>query len=311
MSLSPLPADAALITVYGASEPFAAWLCAAHAERGQQVVVITPSEDLARRLATDIRFFRAGPPTEEPIAPPQALHLPALDVGPYVELSPDRATLAARMSGLYRLSHPDLCPDIVVLSVESLTRRALAPAELEKLTTTLSAGGEIDRDGTAELLVRAGYARTQVVEDPGTFAVRGGVIDLFPSLYRYPIRIELFGDEVESIRTFDPDSQRTLRALDVVHVHPVRETIATTGADLRGRLLEAADRAAHPSKETRRITSAADSGEEFVGIEVLTPAFHAGMASVSDYLDPEAAWFAFDPDRIREHAADLHELAED
>jgi transcription-repair coupling factor (superfamily II helicase) len=310
MSLHPLPRDAPRLTVYGASEPFAAWLCATQAESGGRVVVVAASDDLARRLATDIRFFRAQRAGDDPIAPPAALYLPALDVGPYAELSPDRATLAARMSGLYRLSHPELCPDVVVCSVESLIRKSLPPAELEKLTTTIASGGEIDRDRTAELLVRAGYARTQVVEDPGTFAVRGGVIDLFPSLYRYPVRIELFGDEVESIRTFDPDSQRTLRALEVVHIHPVRETIITEGADLRGRLLEAADRAAHPSKDTRRITQAADSGEEFVGIEVLTPAFHREMAPISDYLPDDATWFLFDPDRIDEQAGDLHELAE-
>ena len=91
-----------------------------------------------------------------------------------------------------------------------------------------------------------------VVEDPGTFAVRGGVIDVFVPLYRFPLRVELFGDLVESIRFFDPETQRTMRAVDEIYLHPVRETVLTRGNRLRERLLEAGDLAAAPVVEDAR-----------------------------------------------------------
>ncbi|RMH37865.1 MAG: transcription-repair coupling factor, partial [Deltaproteobacteria bacterium] len=170
---------------------------------------------------------------------------------------------------------------------------------------------EIDRDRTVDLLVRAGYARVPVVEDPGTFAVRGGVLDIFPPLYRYPVRIELFGDLVDTMRSFDPQTQRTLRDLKELYIHPVRETVRTRGADPRARILAAADAARHPSAQTRRVIEAIDAGEEFVGIETLTPAFHARMAAVAEYLPApdRSRWIAVDPEGIARAATDELEIA--
>ena len=91
-------------------------------------------------------------------------------------------------------------------------------------------------------LDQAGYRCVSQVVEHGEFAVRGSLLDLYPMGSALPFRIDLLDEEVESIRTFDPDSQRTLRALDVLHIHPVRETIPTTGSDLRAKLLAAADR---------------------------------------------------------------------
>src|SRR6202000_672645 len=109
-------------------------------------------------------------------------------------------------------------------------------AELAARGITIVKGDQIDRDELAERLVAAGWARTPVVDEPGTFALRGGVIDVYAPLAAYPVRIELFGDEVESLRYFDPDSQRPLRDLDRVVLPPVRETIATGSSDVRARL---------------------------------------------------------------------------
>jgi len=302
MSLSDIvrAAQDAPVCAYGMTPPYTAWLTAECRRRGQRAVVVAPNEELARRLARDVEFF-AGTSS--------ALHVPITETDPYSELSPDRAVLAARMAALYQLRQPAFATAVVVVSAASLIRRVICSDELDKLTTTVTVGTSLDRDATAELLVRAGYARVGVVEDPGTFAVRGGIIDVFPSLYDFPIRIELFGDEVESLRTFDPSSQRTLRTLEALHLHPVRETITTDGARLRQRILEAADAAAHPSKETRRIAEAAESGEEFLGIDVLTPAFHRALDPLHSYLGPGCTWIVFDPDRVAEAIDDELEAA--
>src|SRR5204862_2098018 len=145
------------------------------------------------------------------------------------------------------------------------------------LVDVLQAEQLIDRDRSLRILARGGYSRAPVVEDPGTFAVRGGVIDIFVPLYRFPVRVELLGDVVESLRFFDPETQRTLRTIDEVYLHPVRETVPTRGSRLRQRILEAADHAVCPSAKTRAVLDQIDAGEDFFGIEALAPAFHERM----------------------------------
>src|SRR5207253_2649496 len=112
----------------------------------------------------------------------------------------------------------------------------IVPAELVSRGRTVKTGDTLDREALIALLVAAGWTRTPVVDEPGTFAVRGGVLDVYAPLAPHPVRIELFGDEVESLRTFDAESQRTLRPIELVHLHPVRETINTGARDVRQRL---------------------------------------------------------------------------
>jgi transcription-repair coupling factor (superfamily II helicase) len=216
-------------------------------------------------------------------------------VDAYAELAPDRAQLAARLAVLYRLAvGGDLAPRLIVTSAPALLRRVMPPAELRERSLSLTAGATIDRDATAARLVAAGFARTPLVEDAGTFAVRGNVIDVGTPLHPFPVRVELDGDRVDSLRLFDPASQRTLRTIDVVHLHPVRDTIVTGGVDWKARLRDLADALHHPSRATRALIEQIAAGD-FVGIDVLTPAFHAAMVPVWDYA-PDARWLWWDPD---------------
>jgi transcription-repair coupling factor (superfamily II helicase) len=299
------------VAAYGLSDAVAAY---AVARLGAPLVVVTPDEGSAARLARDIEFFLAADAAgDEPAAAPPVLSIPAIDTSAYAELSPDRGALTARMTALFRLAHGgSLASGLLVVSAHSLVRKTVARDQLEALTFVIAVGDGLDRDATAARLVSAGYTRVPVVEDPGTFAVRGMVLDLFPPLYRYPVRVELFGDEVDAMRLFDPRTQRTLRAIDAVYLHPVRETIKTAGAEPRARILDAADRAAHPSAQTRRVLESIEAGEEFVGIETLTPAFHARMASLFEYLPTgsTARWLILDPEAVRAAARDELELAE-
>ncbi|WP_428261121.1 transcription-repair coupling factor [Haliangium sp.] len=307
------------IRAHGLTRPAVALVAARLAASGEgaPVVVVTPDDAGARHLAEDIGFF--VPPAlhadaRDPVAPGPVLHVPASDTSPYADLSADRLAQMARMGALFRLARGGaLSSPVVVLSAPALLRRVMPKPALLARAWTIAVDGEIDRDGTVRALSGAGYERTTVVEDPGSFAVRGGVIDVFTPLYRYPARIELFGDLVESIRLFDPDSQRTLRALDELWLHPARETIVTEGADWKGRIRAAADAAHHPSTETRRVLERIDAGEPFVGIDTLTPAFHAAMAPLWEYLPesrPEARWLIVDPDLIFQVASDELDIAD-
>ncbi len=290
----------------GTTPAFCALLAADVARHtpGRRVLVITPGEEEARRLADDARFFYGKDGTDAPV-----LLVPAHDNHPYADLSSDASASAGRLAALFQLTRADLSPAIVVCSAQSLARRVMPADELAALSSRIATGEELDRDAFVRRLIAAGYLRTPLVADPGTFSVRGGVIDIFPSLCPFPIRIDLFGDTIESLRTFDPDTQRTLREIADVWVHPVRETVTTGRADPIARIREAADLAKYPSSETRKLIEHIRNNDEFVGIETLTPAFHERMVPLWDYAaGSQTLWLVVDPDGVRavlENEADL------
>jgi transcription-repair coupling factor (superfamily II helicase) len=273
------------------------------------VVLVCGDDGSAEQLRRDLEFFLGDPVT--PGAPARGaagiLTIPARDGSPYAELSTDRGALARHMAALFRLAAGGpLAATAVVVSASALLRRIIPPAELLARSAVITSGGAQDRDTLVQLLERAGFTRVSLVADPGTYAVRGGVVDVFAPLHSQPARLEFFGDTVESIRTFDPESQRTLRQLDELRIHPVREAIATSGADPRQRILAAADAAAHPSSATRRLLEAIATGEEFIGLSTLVPAFHAGMAPLWQLLPAgrRSCWLLLDPDRIAQVTRD-------
>jgi transcription-repair coupling factor (superfamily II helicase) len=300
------------VELYGAAGSLGAAIAGRLGE-GRTLLYVVADEETAEARAHDVGFFLPPPPaSDDPLAPPTVLELPAPDSSPYAEMQPDRATTLRRMAALFRLSR-GFAPQVVVASAAALFRRVVPRAPFERLCERIATKSTLDRDATIAALLRAGFSRAAVVEDPGTFAVRGAVIDLYPPVYRHPIRIELFGDEVESIRLYDAATQRTLRPLDAVHFHPVRETIATEAADPRTRILAAADAAVYPSSKTRRLLEQVEAGELFFGIEALAPAFHARMDTFFDYLPQDALCVVEDPATViegaRRQASRLREAA--
>jgi transcription-repair coupling factor (superfamily II helicase) len=292
-AVARLLAEHQIVRVHNTAGPFQALLVA---ELKRPTLLVTADEATAQALVRDLRFFvQSHHHPEDPTAPPTVGHLPAIETSPWDEVSPDRRAILSRMATLFRLSQ-GLSADVLVASAPALARRVIPRAAFADLVDVVQKGEAIDRDSTLRILQRGGYTRAPVVEDPGTFAVRGGVIDVFVPLYRFPVRIELFGDEVESIRFFDAETQRTMRAVDEVYLHPVRETVRTRGHQLRDRLLEAGDRAEHPSSKTRAFLDQIEKGEDFFGIESLTPAFHERMASIAEYLPTEQLLFVDEPD---------------
>jgi transcription-repair coupling factor (superfamily II helicase) len=308
--------DHPAIELYGTSgalgAAFAAALAAGQRAPQRPLLYVVADEDTAEARVSDLSFFLPAAAVEQPLAPPAALELPSPDASPYADMQPDRRTVLRRMAVLFRLCQ-GFAPSVLVASAAALFRRVVPRGPFESLCERLTVKQTVDREATIAALVRAGFTRAPLVEDPGTFAVRGAVIDLYPPVYRHPIRIELFGDEIESIRLYDAATQRTLRPLDAVYLHPVRETIATEGADPRAKILAAADAAVYPSSKTRHLLEQIDEGELFFGIESLAPAFHARMAPFTDYLPADALWVVEDPeavvDEARRQATRLREAA--
>jgi transcription-repair coupling factor (superfamily II helicase) len=165
---------------------------------------------------------------------------------------------------------------LIVASVRSLLRRVIAPAALLGCARAGRAATCSSATRRRATLERAGYLRVDVVEDPGTYAVRGGVIDVYVPSLRFPVRIELFDDEIERMRLFDPETQRSLRPIEHCPIHPVRETVATIPGPLRARVLALADAIGTPSSKSRQVLENLEAGVDFFGVEALTPVFHAG-----------------------------------
>ena len=238
----------------------------------------SPTRRPPRRGSSDLEFFLSTPPrtpADDPLAPPPVLELPAPESSPYAEMQPDRRTTLRRMAALFRLSQ-GFAPRVLVASAAALFRRVVPRAPFDSLCEMIASGTTLDRDATVAALVRAGFSRSPVVEDAGTFAVRGAVIDLFPPIYKHPIRIELFGDEVESIRLYDAATQRTLRAARRGLPPPGARDHPDARAPIRARASSPPPTPpCYPSSKTRRLLEQIDEGEQFFGIEALAPAFHA------------------------------------
>jgi transcription-repair coupling factor (superfamily II helicase) len=289
--------------VYGAFFPVGTALTAGQAEAGARLVIyVVPDDESVASRRDAIAFFLSGhKDSDDPLAAPAVLELPAHETSPYAEAQPNRRNTMQTLALLYRLTHGFL-PKAIVAPASALFRRVIPREPFVSLCSLITAHTTIDRGALTDRLARAGFSRTQVVDDPGSFAVRGSVIDVFSPVYRHPARIELFGDEVESIRLFDVATQRTLRPIDRLALHPVRDTIATEGADPRARVLAAADHAAFPSSKARAILEHIALGEDFFGIDALTPAFHARMSSVFDYLPKDALLVIEDPEGTLEQS---------
>jgi transcription-repair coupling factor (superfamily II helicase) len=236
------------------------------------------------------------------------LRIPADPVLPYDDLSPDRGLEMERLAALARLHLDPGAVKAVVVSARGLARRMVPRAAFERHTELVGKGVALDREAFAAKLVALGYARVPLVEDPGTFAVRGGIIDLWSPAAERPVRLELFGDEVESARAFEPEGQRTLGEVDEVVVIPAREALFTAEAKEAAKqaVRDAAERIDRPTSRVREVLDAIDAGTPFFGLEALLPGFHAGgLATLFDYLPADRAAWVDGADAVETALAEL------
>jgi len=280
------------------------------------LLAVAVDEEEADLLARDLAFF-LGPGEA---GAPAVVRVPADPVLPYDDLSPDRGLEMDRIAALCRLHLAGASVRAVVVSARALARRHVPRAEMGRHLELLGKGVTVDRDGLATRLVELGYARVPLVEDPGTFAVRGAVVDVWSPLHERPVRLELFGDEVESARAFEPGTQRSLGDVEELVVVPAREALFTAtgkGAAVRA-VRELAEKVDRPTSKVREVLDAIESGTPFFGLESLVPGFHpGGLSTLLEYLPARPALLLDDPDGVatalstlgedlsREHAAAL------
>jgi transcription-repair coupling factor (superfamily II helicase) len=288
-------------------------LVRAHGER--PILVIGASSKACDALGEDLRAALGGAEAE----PGRRVRsFPRHDTLPYERFSPQPFVVAQRMDVLYRwLSDPGRAgtarsesPPIAIGPWSALALRVPSREQVRAATVHLEVGHSIDRDTLVELLIHAGYARMAIVEEKGEIAVRGGILDIFPPHCDLPIRVELLGDEIESIREFDPASQRSQEKLDRAAAPPPRELlfsrerVIAQGDDIR---LLAIDQGGDEASANELI-DALLRGHLPPGIEALAPLLLSGQESAFDYLPDDTLVVIDDPatafERVEQYVSD-------
>jgi transcription-repair coupling factor (superfamily II helicase) len=260
------------------------------------VLVVTATGREAEDVAASLRCF---------LPPESVAELPAWETLPHERLSPRADTVGRRLAVLRRLAHPE--PDDAVAGrVTALVapiRAVMQPVVKglgDLVPVYLSTGDEIELDAVVEQLAAAAYTRTDMVERRGEFAVRGGILDVFPPTENHPMRVEFWGDQVEEVRWFSVADQRSLEIAEHgLWAPPCREILLTDrvrerAAELAGRLPGVAD-----------MLEKIAAGVAVEGMESLAPALVDGMQPVLDLLPAGALIVLLDPEKVRARAHDL------
>jgi transcription-repair coupling factor (superfamily II helicase) len=249
-----------------------ALLIARLAQRGGVQAVITAEPSDAQRLADELPFFAPGL---------RVAVFPDWETLPYDTFSPHQDLISERLATLWRLwSVRDV--DVVLMPATTALTRLAPPSFLAATTFQFKQKDALDEAALKAQLTLAGYSHVSQVVSPGEYAVRGGLIDLFPMGSAVPYRVDLFGDEIDSIRTFDPDSQRSLYPVPEVRLLPGREFPLddASRATFRARWREKLD--GDPTKS--RIYKDLGAGIAMAGIEYYLPLFFEQTATVFEYL---------------------------
>jgi transcription-repair coupling factor (superfamily II helicase) len=205
--------------------PAAKALFAAAAAARDRVVLVAPTDADVEQLTSDARFFLAAlEGTSDADAANVVVPFPSHEIDPYRGLSPHFDIASARARTLHALSTG--AARLVIASATALLPRLSSPTRFKATGFTLRSGDEISPIDLGDRLAEAGYTRQDPTDEPGEFSVRGGVVDFYAAGARHPIRLEFVGDTIESLRTYDPGTQRSIEPIDQAPIVPLQELLA-------------------------------------------------------------------------------------
>ncbi len=263
------------ITLSGAPEGYDALLLARELQKsGGPILHVARDAARMAAMAAALDFF--APDVTR-------LTFPGWDCLPFDRVSPNPDVSAARMATLAALAHGLPTNRVIVLTtLNAATQRLPAREVLREASFSATVDSRIDVDGLKAFLVRMGFSQSPTVTEPGDFAVRGGIIDIFPPGEGGPVRLDLFGDVLDGARRFDPVSQRTTENLSVVELAPVSEVILDEAAITRFRQNYRIEFGAATSDDP--LYEAVSAGRKQQGMEHWLPFFHASLETLFDYL---------------------------
>jgi transcription-repair coupling factor (superfamily II helicase) len=239
----------------------------------QRAVFIAPDDAAMRGVAEAARFF--APEVE-------VLEFPAWDCLPYDRASPALSVSAARLSALFRLQRPSGGSQLLVTTANAVLQRVLTPFRIRESVREFRPGTTIGHDSLAALLTRQGYSRTDTVIDHGEFAVRGSIVDIFPSSLEQGLRLDFFGDELESLRLFDTSTQRSTGRLESHLLLPASEALIDEESIKRFRSRYRERFGASATQDP--LYEAVSDGRRLAGMEHWLPLFEDKLATLFDHL---------------------------
>ncbi|MGA9278637.1 transcription-repair coupling factor [Ilumatobacter sp.] len=253
------------------------------------LLVACPTGTMARQLHDDLTQFL----DEDELA-----LFPGWETLPFERVSPNVETMGQRLDVLWRLRDPERAPKVIVAGVRGLLQK-LGPGALAVEPVVVRPGGEVDPDVLAETLVRFGYRREEVVEHRGEFARRGAIVDVYPARADAPIRIDLWGDEVDRLTRFSVNDQRSTTDLAEARIFPARELTPT--ADVRERATALLETEPWGREQWERLAE----GNHFDGMESWLPWLVDDDTLITDVLPDNSKVLLVEPRRMRDRAADL------
>jgi transcription-repair coupling factor (superfamily II helicase) len=302
-----LPADERPLGALSAARP--ALLAALHAHTKRPLLVVVARADAARSLVRQLRIWSPFP---------RSVHLlPHPDALPYERVPWGRDTIYERVRSLVAManwqgSDSGVRPPLVVASARALMQHTAPPGELGAHVRRLQVGQRLALEEELRHWVDMGYQASPMVEEPGAFSRRGGIIDVYSPAEPYPVRIDLFGDEIDSLRAFDPITQRSEHRLQQFEVYPAHEALAHLAPAAAAALAQLDCSGCLPSflaefdEEKTRLTSAAI----FRGVEFYLPFFYPQPASPLDYLPEDGLLLVEDVVELGAVMAEVAEQAE-
>jgi transcription-repair coupling factor (superfamily II helicase) len=282
-------------------------VAALHRHLGQPIILLTARPERVRAWTEQLAVWLGDPRLARPFPPPDGL--------PYERVPWARETVCERISALTALTRPEpeAPPPIVVASARALMQKTLPPREFRASTRSIRLGQIVPLSRMLQQWVELGYQPERVVEEPGTFSRRGGLVDVFPPNLSQPVRVEFFGDEIDSLRRFDPATQRSDDRLERFALAPASEALTRLSSLVVRRLQDLELSACHPlaEREYRDDMGHLESSTRFQGIEFWLPYFYSEPGVLTDYLPANGLLVVDDWQDLRAAVAETEQRAAD
>jgi transcription-repair coupling factor (superfamily II helicase) len=266
------------------------------------MLVVTATDKAAEKFISDLELFEGGQDS-------CCLYFPSYNILASQALSYHNEIAAQRIATLYRLATGEA--PLVVTPISALMQKLLPKEELVDFAELLMKGEALERDRLVGKLNTGGYTRSMIVEEPGDFGVRGGILDVFSPLYPDPLRIEFFGDTVDSIRFFSASTQRTLKEIPEAILLPAREIVLKKDHldQVFHRIRQQAAEQNLPVTQIRALLERIKTEGVFTGIESLAPMIHPVMGTLFDYTSESTLFILLEPDALQFTAENMTQRA--
>ncbi len=265
------------ITLSGAPEGFDARALARELDRGKPVIHVARDDKRMEAMRVALAFFAPDA---------TVISFPAWDCLPYDRISPNPDVAASRMATLATLARGLKGPFILLTTLSAVTQRLPSRDIVNASAFTARVGERVNEAALRNYLVRMGFTQTPNVSEPGDYAIRGGIIDIYPPGKGGPVRLDLFGDVLDAARRFDAASQRTIEKLDRIELAPVSEVILDEASITRFRQNYRIEFGAAGTDDP--LYEAVSAGRKHAGMEHWLPYFHDRLETLFDYL-PDAS----------------------